>query len=129
MTRKEFALKIQLPLKPFIDVMNTIMDATTDEEFENAGCEITIKKGVKYFSGNARVEYHLECSLLPPAFFHVMQCLRNDVGQENLETIVMEVCSYCRTYPGLPAAEKILTYGPTCNYLEPEPKTQNVKKN
>ncbi len=129
MTRNEFALKIQLPLKPLFDVVSTIMDATTDKEFESAGCEITVIKGVKRGTDCVRVEYKLECSLQPPTFLEVMNCLRNDVDLADLESIDMEVCTYRRNYPELPAVEEILTYGPTCNFFEQKATIKTLKKN
>ena len=125
----EIALRIQLPLEPFLDVVNTIMVSTTDKEFERAGCVITVIKGVKRGNDCVREEYQLECSLQPSTFLNVMQCLSVDVGLENMETIEMEVSSYRRDYPELPAVEEILTYGPTCNYFEPKAKTKSLKKN
>lgn len=129
MTRNEFALKIQLPLKPFIDVINTIMDATSDEEFMRTGCEVTIIKGVKRGTDCVREEYQLECSLQPPTFLEVMNCLRNDVDLADLESIEMEVSTYRRDYPELPAVEEILTYGPTCNFFEQNATIKTLKKN
>ena len=129
MKRMEYALRLQLPLKPFIDVVNTIMAATTDKEFERARGVVTVKSSVKRGNACVREEYQLECSLQPSTFLEVMQCLRVDVAPENLETIEMEVYSYRRDYPELPSVEEILTYGPTCNYNEPKQNTKSSKKN